>query len=101
MFDPVKKSKDNMNPGKKQEEFKADKHLVKVGSIRKKSGHTIFKVVDGILYDLEESDYIDKRAFLTYIAPDGSFAYRTSIRMKQGQYVTALNKKTALKKIGK
>lgn len=101
MFDPVRKSKDKLTPEKRAEEFKADKHLVKIGSVKRQNGHTIFKVVDGIVQELEESDYIDKRAQLLFIKSDGSFAYRTNIKIKQGQYITALNKKTAAKKLVK
>ncbi len=96
MFDPTKRQKDQ-DRAKKSEEVKEDKHLIKLASIHPHKGHRIFKVIQGQLHEVEDSDYIERRVTLHCIRKDGTFSYSASIKMKAGMYITALNKKNAQK----
>jgi hypothetical protein len=81
------------------EQQKEDKHLVKIGSIHPRKGHKIFKVVRGELMPVEQSDYIENMAILHFINPDNTYRYSMSIKMKKGEYVSALNADNAIKRI--
>ena len=57
------------------------------------------KVIDGEIVNVEANDYIESRVYLNYIGKDGAYSYKTSIKMKEGKYISALNKNTAKKQL--
>lgn len=99
MIDILNKSKDKIKNNKDSEQIKEDKHLVKIASINPHKGHQLFKVVNGEIINVEPGDYIESRIYLNYIGKDVSFSYKTFIKMKEGRYISALNKSTAIKQL--
>ena len=98
-FDLQNNVKDRIKDRVSAEQQKEDKHLVKIGTINPHKGHRIFKVIDGDVRPVEQSDFIENRAILHCINRDMTFRYSMSIKMKQAHYVSALNEQNARKRV--
>lgn len=83
--------KENLTSNRQVVERQVKKELKKLGSIRPRRGHRLFKLQDGIVTAVTDADFSD-----SFVTLNGK-KKRKLIIEKGADYISALNKKNAIK----